>query len=74
VLGYAQRGGSPTARSRLLACLFGDKAIELLFEKQSNMVVGLQQGKIATTGLEESCTTRKSLDLSLLQLANVLAT
>jgi len=74
VLGYAQRGGSPTARSRLLACLFGDKAVELLSEKQSGVVVGLQQGKIATIGLEESCTTRKALNLSLLQLANVLAT
>lgn len=74
VLGYAQRGGSPTARSRLLACLFGDKAVELLSEKQGGMVVGLHQGKIATIGLEESCTTRKVLDLSLLQLANVLAT
>jgi len=32
VLGYAQRGGSPTGRSRLLASLFADKAVELLFK------------------------------------------
>ncbi|HSQ53577.1 MAG TPA: ATP-dependent 6-phosphofructokinase, partial [Acidobacteriota bacterium] len=30
VTGYAQRGGNPTARSRLLANLFGEKAVELL--------------------------------------------
>jgi 6-phosphofructokinase 1 len=28
IVGYAQRGGSPTARSRLLASLFAEKAIE----------------------------------------------
>ncbi len=74
VLGYAQRGGSPTARSRLLACLFGSKAVELLSKKCGNLVVGLCLGKIATISLEKSCTTRKALDLDLLQLANLLAT
>ena len=28
VMGYAQRGGNPTARSRLLANLFGNKAVQ----------------------------------------------
>lgn len=74
VLGYAQRGGSPTARSRLLACLFGNKAVELLSEEQGNRIVGLQHGKIASLSLEECCKTEKSLDLTLLQLADVLAT
>lgn len=74
VLGYAQRGGSPTARSRLLACLFGNKAVEQLLEGKGGRVVGLQCGKIATISLEKSCKTKKPLDLSLLQLATVLAT
>ena len=30
VLGHVQRGGSPTARDRVLAALFGSKAVELL--------------------------------------------
>jgi 6-phosphofructokinase 1 len=34
ILGYAQRGGSPTARSRLLASLFAEKAVELLCQEQ----------------------------------------
>jgi 6-phosphofructokinase 1 len=74
VLGYTQRGGSPSARSRLLAGLFADKAIELLCEEQGNRVVGLRDGKITSTELEKSCKTEKPLDLSLLQLAKVLAT
>ncbi|MCJ7770183.1 6-phosphofructokinase, partial [Candidatus Bathyarchaeota archaeon] len=40
-LGYIQRGGSPTARSRLLADLFGAKAVELLLGGEKNKMVGL---------------------------------
>jgi 6-phosphofructokinase 1 len=74
VLGYTQRGGSPSARSRLLAGLFADKAIELLYEEQESKVVGLRDGKITSTELEKSCKTEKPFDLSLIKLAKVLAT
>ena len=74
VLGYAQRGGSPTGRSRLLADLFADKAVELLLRKEDKRIVGLQKGKITSIDLEESCRTEKLLDLDLLKLASVLAT
>ena len=52
VLGYAQRGGHPTARSRYLASTFGDKAVELLLEERINSIVVLQNGKITTISLE----------------------
>lgn len=74
ILGYAQRGGNPTARSRLLASLFADKTVELLSEEQENRIVGLQNGKVTSIELEKSCKTKKPLDLNLLRLANVLAT
>jgi len=74
VLGYAQRGGNPTARSRLLASLFSDKAVELLSEEQGSRVVGLQDGRITSIELGKSCETKKPLDMSLLKLAKVLAT
>ena len=74
ILGYAQRGGNPTARSRLLASLFADKAVELLSEGQGSRIVGLQHGRITSIELEKSCKTEKPLDLNLLKLARVLAT
>jgi 6-phosphofructokinase 1 len=74
VLGYAQRGGSPTGRSRLLADLFADKAVELLLKEEDKRIVCLQKGKITSIDLEESCRTEKPLDLDLLELASVLAT
>jgi len=74
VLGYAQRGGNPTARSRLLASLFANKAVEVLLKERRNRVVGLQKGRITSIELEKSCNTEKPLDLNLLTLANILAT
>ena len=74
ILGYAQRGGNPTARSRLLASLFAEKAVELLSKGQGDRMVGLQKGRITSVDLEESCKTEKPLDLNLLKLANTLAT
>ena len=73
ILGYAQRGGSPSARSRLLASLFAEKAVDLLCQQQGSRVVGLQNGAIASTDLKESCETQKPLDLSLLKLAEILS-
>ena len=74
ILGYAQRGGSPTARSRLLASLFAEKAVELLCQKQGGKMIGLLKGEIATTDLKASCEKQKKLDLRLMNLAEMLST
>jgi 6-phosphofructokinase 1 len=74
VVGYAQRGGSPTARSRLLASLFANRAVELFSEEEDDRIVGLQNGRIGSLELHKSCETEKTLDPDLLRLANVLAT
>ncbi len=74
ILGYAQRGGSPTARSRLLASLFANHAVELLSNEKGNRIVGLQKGGLTSVDLERSCNTEKPLDLSILSLAKIVAT
>ena len=74
VLGYTQRGGNPSARSRLLASLFADEAVEMLSKGQGSRAVVLRNGKITSIELEESCKTEKLLDLGLLNLTRVLAT
>ncbi len=74
ILGYVQRGGSPTARSRLLASLFSEKAVDLLCRGQGNKLVGLQEGAIKSMDLERSCGKTKRLNLKLLHLADTLAT
>ena len=74
IIGYAQRGGSPTTRSRLLASLFADKAVELICQEQGNMAVGLQNGEITGYELEKAAKNRKPINLRLLQIAEMLAT
>jgi 6-phosphofructokinase 1 len=73
ILGYVQRGGSPTARSRLLAGLFAEKAVELLCQEQGNRIVCLQKGTVTSIDLKKSCETWKPLDLRLMKLAEMLS-
>ncbi len=72
-LGHIQRGGAPTARSRLIADLFGVAAVENLLNGKRNVMVGLRRGTIGTIGLDYVCRTKKPLDLDLLRLAEELA-
>jgi 6-phosphofructokinase 1 len=74
VLGYSQRGGTPSARSRYLACLFGNKAVELLLQGEKNKIVGLAGCQIGAVDLAKSAKSVKPLDFGLLQLAKELAT
>ena len=48
VLGYIQRGGNPSCRDRILAARFGQKAIELLENGQSGLMVGIEKNEIVT--------------------------
>ena len=66
--------GKPIARSRLLASLFAEQAVQLISQGVGNRVVGLQKGEITNISLEESCKNQKSLDVQLLRLAKTLAT
>ena len=52
-LGHVQRGTDPIAEDRLLATLFGVKAVELLQEGQSNCMVSWNNGKVISVPLEE---------------------
>lgn len=58
IVGYAQRGGSPTARSRFLVSLFANQAVNLIARGIGNRIVGLQKGEITSINLEESCKKR----------------
>ncbi len=74
VLGHIQRGGSPTARDRILASKLGAAAVDALVNGKSGYMVGELKGEIAFTPLKETWEKRKELDNNLLQLMKVLAT
>ena len=53
VLGHMQRGGSPTARDRVLATRLGIKAVELLEEGKGGLCVSDVKGEINGLPIEE---------------------
>ena len=53
VLGYVQRGGTPTAYDRVLSSKYGYKAMELALEGTFNVLVTLKDGRLGYVSLEE---------------------
>lgn len=54
VLGYIQRGGSPTAYDRIMASRFGYFAVNKLLEGEKNFMVSFENGRILSKPLEVS--------------------
>lgn len=52
-LGHVQRSGNPTAFDRVLASVFGAKAVALLAEGKTDLMVGYSNGKIESYPLEK---------------------
>jgi len=73
VLGHVQRGGSPTAKDRVLASKLGAAAVDALVDGKAGYMVGELKGDIAFTPLRETWEKKKELDRDLLRLIKVLA-
>jgi len=72
VLGYVQRGGAPSARSRHLAFIFGARAVEALSEGKGAFFIGLEDNKVVTRNLLDTCK-KKELDRETFRLSHILA-
>ena len=70
VLGHVQRGGSPTARERVVASTMGHHAVELIERNISKRVVIMQNGKVTDVDIEEALSMKKGLDMDLVRVAN----
>lgn len=73
ILGHIQRGGTPTAFDRMLGSRMGAKAVELLLEGKSNLMVGMINNTILTSDLDQALTQVKEVDEEVYKLANILA-
>lgn len=73
VLGHVVRGGSPSAFDRLLATRLAVRAVELLLEGQSGLMVGLHGREIGTVTLEEATTKQREVSESYIEMAELLA-
>ena len=73
ILGYIQRGGTPTAPDRLLASVLGAKAVELLKNGVHGVAVGMVDGKVVWPTLEEAHKMKKRDTWPFFELAKLLA-
>jgi 6-phosphofructokinase 1 len=73
ILGHIQRGGSPTARDRILASKLGAFAVDSLMNGETRMMAGETNGRLVTVSLEESFTKQKPIDEDLIELSHLLA-
>ena len=73
VLGHVQRGGVPSAFDRMLATRFGAAAIDHMAANDHGILIGLKEGRVASTSYREVIGNVKPLDVGLLELARVLS-
>ncbi len=73
VLGHTQRGGSPSARDRVLASRLGAAAVEALADGQTSVMLGEVSGTIKRVPFEEVVKGRKMVDMKLFDLVDILS-
>ena len=61
ILGYMQRGGSPTCKDRYYASIMGCYAADILCEGKTNRVVGYQHGEFLDFDIEEALSMEKGI-------------
>ncbi|RYX83291.1 6-phosphofructokinase [bacterium] len=71
VLGYTQRGGSPTPYDRVLATRYGVGAMELVLEEKWGQMVAMHGPKVTHVSLDEATQSPKELDSDLYRTAEM---
>ena len=61
ILGYMQRGGSPTCKDRYYASIMGAMAADLLKEGKTNRVVAQKNGEFVDFDIDEALAMTKSI-------------
>lgn len=73
ILGHVQRGGSPSARDRILASRLGFESVQALLSGEKAATVGIVSDEVVYTPFEQAIKGKKSVSDSLITLAEVLS-
>lgn len=73
VLGHIQRGGSPTARDRVLGSLFGARAVEVLMSGGGGRAIGMKNHQVVDYDMTKAFTMTHDADMSLYTLSKELS-
>lgn len=73
ILGHMQRGGSPSARDRILASIMGAYAVKAIQEKQHNVMVGISNGNTVLVPFAKAIQGQSTVDYGFLDLLSTLS-
>lgn len=73
ILGHIQRGGIPSAFSRVLAGRFGLEAVRLLTKGKFNRMVGMQKGEVSSSPIAEVVKADKFVNQHDYKLSQIMA-
>ena len=73
ILGHLQRGGSPTAKDRILASKMGATAIEALSEGQRNVMIGIKNGELVYVPFKKAVAHLHKMDLKDMDIVKILS-
>ncbi len=72
ILGHIQRGGTPTARDRVLASQLGHAAVKAAIEGHTSVMVGVVNNQIKLSPLKMASSKKKDIDYDTLELSKIL--
>ena len=73
ILGYMQRGGSPTCKDRFYASFMGAYAADILCEVKTNRVIGYRHGEFQDFDIEEALNMQKEIPEYQYQVSRLLS-
>lgn len=73
ILGYIQRGGTPSAQDRLLASRMGAEAVRSLLKGEKNKMIAAQGEAVLPVDLESALNKNKSINMEDYILAGILS-
>ena len=73
VLGHIQRGGSPSAFDRFLACRLGAAAVDALLDNQQCIMVGYVNNEIVHISFKKTTKHHRVVNQELLEIADMLS-
>ena len=72
ILGHIQRGGSPTAKDRVIATRMGYEAVRVLAEGGTNRVVVTRSDQIVDMDIDEGLAMMKTLNQEEFQVMKIM--
>lgn len=73
ILGHLQRGGSPSARDRILSSRLGAGAIDAILDGQRNVMIGIRNDEVVYVPFSDAIKKEKPIDKGLIRVLDELS-